>query len=130
MTARIVPSNVFAVVAAENNGIWRLDDSDAVGTAGVRRSDRVQVIAPSIPIAKQPELADLPAEVSDETVIVDTPNYYPAMNGHIEAVDNGQVESVWSAKQLGNPIVKAWNAALACTTLSARYEPSQSSEIS
>lgn len=74
-----------------------------------------EVIVVSIPFGKQAELADLFAGVSDDTVIVDTSNYYPTMNGHIEAVDNGQVESVWSAEQLGKPIVKAWNAALAGT---------------
>ncbi|KXX59481.1 NADPH-dependent F420 reductase [Rhodococcus sp. LB1] len=74
-----------------------------------------EVIILSIPFSKQPELAGLLAGVSDDTVIVDTSNYYPGMNGHIEAVDNGQVESVWSAEQLGKPIVKAWNAALAGT---------------
>ncbi|MGY1900076.1 NADPH-dependent F420 reductase [Nocardia gipuzkoensis] len=74
-----------------------------------------EVIVLSIPFAKQPELADLLAGVSGDTVIVDTSNYYPSMNGHVEAVDNGQVESVWSAEQLGKPIVKAWNAALAGT---------------
>ncbi|CAM5643951.1 3-hydroxyisobutyrate dehydrogenase [Streptomyces purpurascens] len=30
-------------------------------------------------------------------------------------MDNGQVESVWNAEQLGRPVVKAWNAALAET---------------
>ncbi len=30
-------------------------------------------------------------------------------------MDNGEVESVWNAKQLGRPVVKAWNAALAET---------------
>ncbi|MGY1939771.1 NADPH-dependent F420 reductase [Nocardia gipuzkoensis] len=74
-----------------------------------------EVIVLSIPFAKQPELAGVLAGVSGDTVIVDTSNYYPSMNGHIEAVDNGQVESVWSAEQLGKPIVKAWNAALAGT---------------
>ncbi len=74
-----------------------------------------EVIVLSIPFAKQPELAGVLAGVSGDTVIVDTSNYYPVMNGHIEAVDNGQVESVWSAEQLGRPIVKAWNAALAGT---------------
>nr|WP_033247560.1 NAD(P)-binding domain-containing protein [Nocardia carnea] len=73
------------------------------------------VIILSIPFAKQPELAGLLAGVADDTVIVDTSNYYPGMNGPVEAVDNGQVESVWSAEQLGKPIVKAWNAALAAT---------------
>ncbi|MGX9898739.1 NADPH-dependent F420 reductase [Arthrobacter sp. SA17] len=46
---------------------------------------------------------------------MDTSNYYPGMNGHIEAVIDGQVESLWSQEQLGRPVVKAWNAALAET---------------
>lgn len=73
------------------------------------------VIILSIPFSKQPELADLLAKAADDTVIVDTSNYYPFMNGAVEAVDKGQVESVWSEEQLGRPIVKAWNAALAAT---------------
>ncbi|MCQ6269342.1 NAD(P)-binding domain-containing protein [Pseudarthrobacter sp. R1] len=77
--------------------------------------DDRDVIILSIPFAKQPELADLLTKAAAETVIVDTSNYYPFMNGSVEAVDNGQVESVWSEEQLGRPIVKAWNAALAAT---------------
>ena len=73
------------------------------------------VIILSIPFSKQPELADHLAKAADDTVIVDTSNYYPFMNGAVESVDNGQVESVWAAEQLGRPIVKAWNAALAAT---------------
>ncbi|GCB51748.1 hypothetical protein SNL152K_9104 [Streptomyces sp. NL15-2K] len=54
--------------------------------------------------------------VSDETVVIDTSNYYPGMLSEpIEAVDNGQVESVYTAELLGRPVVKAWNAALAET---------------
>ncbi len=74
-----------------------------------------EVIILSIPFSKQPELAGLLATVPGETVIVDTSNYYPGLTGHIRAVDDGQVESLWSAAQLGRPIVKAWNAALAGT---------------
>lgn len=74
-----------------------------------------EVIVLSIPYSKQTELADLLATVADDTVIVDTSNYYPGMSGPVEAVDNGQVESLWSAEQLGRPVVKAWNAALAAT---------------
>lgn len=81
---------------------------------GAAMEDR-DVIILSIPFSKQPELADLLAKAADDTVIVDTANYYPYMNGPVEAVDNGQVESLWSAEQLGRPIVKAWNAALAAT---------------
>ncbi|EFC86793.1 NADPH-dependent F420 reductase [Parafrankia sp. EUN1f] len=74
-----------------------------------------EVIILSIPFGRQPEVADLVATAPREAVIVDTGNYYPFIAGNIRAVDDGQVESLWSAEQLGRPIVKAWNAALAAT---------------
>jgi predicted dinucleotide-binding enzyme len=77
-------------------------------------SDR-DVIVLAIPFSVQPKLAELLATASAETIVVDTSNYYPFMMGPVEAVDNGAVESVWSQEQLGRPIVKAWNAALAGT---------------
>lgn len=73
------------------------------------------VIILSVPFSVQPDLADLMARVDDQTIVVDTSNYYPFMNGPVEAVDNGQVESDWAQEALGRPIVKAWNAALAAT---------------
>ncbi|CAM5268323.1 NADP oxidoreductase OS=Streptomyces tendae OX=1932 GN=F3L20_06560 PE=4 SV=1 [Streptomyces tendae] len=74
------------------------------------------VIVLSIPFGVAGQLADLFASVPDETVVVDTSNYYPGtLIEPIEAVDNGQVESVYTAELLGRPVVKAWNAALAET---------------
>lgn len=73
------------------------------------------VVILSIPFGRIPALGDLLVSVPAETVVIDTSNYYPALNGHIEAVDNGQVESLWVAEQLGRPVVKAWNAVLAGT---------------
>ncbi|WP_330246675.1 MULTISPECIES: NAD(P)-binding domain-containing protein [unclassified Streptomyces] len=80
--------------------------------AAVRDRD---VIIISIPFDRVPELAELFTSVPDETVVIDTTNYYPHLNGRIEAVDNGQVESVRNAEVLGRPLIKAWNAALAET---------------
>ncbi|OYD70717.1 NADPH-dependent F420 reductase [Rhodococcus sp. OK302] len=73
------------------------------------------VVIMAIPFGVQPQLRELIATVPASTVVVDTSNYYPAMNGNIQAVVDGQVESLWSQEQLGRPIVKAWNAALAET---------------
>ncbi|MGX1564663.1 NADPH-dependent F420 reductase [Streptomyces sp. NPDC055506] len=73
------------------------------------------VVVLSIPFDRVPELAGLVASVPAGTVVIDTSNYYPHLNGRIEAVDDGEVESVWNAKQLGRPLAKAWNAALAET---------------
>lgn len=88
------------------------------GARAAEFADAVQgrdVIVLAIPFGVAGKLADLFASVSAETVVIDTSNYYPHLSGHIEAVDNGEVESVWNAKQLGRPVVKAWNAALAET---------------
>ncbi|MFC9911214.1 NADPH-dependent F420 reductase [Streptomyces sp. NPDC127197] len=85
----------------------------ATPAAAVQDKD---VIILSIPFHRVPELAGLLASAPGETVVIDTSNYYhPHLNGHIDAVDNGRVESLWIAEQLGRPVVKAWNAALAGT---------------
>ena len=89
--------------------------------AGVRAVDLEasvsarDVIILSIPFGKQPEVAKLLSSAPDEAIIADTANYYPTMNGHIAAIDDGQVESLWSQQQLARPVAKAWNAALAIT---------------
>ncbi|QCD53579.1 NADPH-dependent F420 reductase [Streptomyces hawaiiensis] len=74
-----------------------------------------QVIVLATPFGVAGKLAGLFASVPAETVVIDTSNYYPHLSGQIEAVDDGEVESVWNAEQLGRPVVKAWNAALAET---------------
>ncbi|MFG2359023.1 NADPH-dependent F420 reductase [Streptomyces sp. NPDC048521] len=88
------------------------------GARAVTAASAVQdkdVIILSIPFHRVPELSDPLASVPGETVVIDTSNYYPHLNGHIDAVVDGQVESLWVAEQLGRPVVKAWNAALAGT---------------
>ncbi|MFD5753204.1 NADPH-dependent F420 reductase [Streptomyces sp. NPDC127033] len=88
------------------------------GARAVALDDAVQgrdVVILSIPFERVPELAGLFDSVPDETVVIDTSNYYPHLSGSIEVVDKGQVESVRNAEALGRPVVKAWNAALAET---------------
>lgn len=70
----------------------------------------VDVVILSIPFNKIPDIAPLLAGLPDETVVIDTSNYYPSRDNRIEAVEAGQVESLWVAEQLGRPIAKAWNA--------------------
>jgi len=74
-----------------------------------------EVIILSVPFSVQPELAGLVAAAPQDAVVVDTSNYYPHLTGRHDAVESGQVESLWSQEQLGRPVVKAWNAALAVT---------------
>ena len=55
---------------------------------------------------------DLPKDLfaaGDNTVVVDTGNYYPQRDGRIAAIEDGTPESQWVAQQLGHPVVKAFN---------------------
>lgn len=70
----------------------------------------VDVVILSIPLNRIPEVAPLFTDVPAETVVIDTSNYYPARDNRIEAIEDGQVESLWVTEQLGRPVVKAWNA--------------------
>lgn len=70
----------------------------------------VDAIILSIPLNSLPDLAPLLADVPEDVVVVDTSNYYPLRDGQIDAIEDGQVESLWVVEQLGRPIAKAWNA--------------------
>lgn len=82
--------------------------AEAVATEEALRD--VEVIILSIPLNRIPDVAPLMAGLPEETVVIDTSNYYPFRDDRIEAIEAGQVESLWVAEQLGRPIAKAWNA--------------------
>ena len=76
----------------------------------------VDVLIVSVPLTRLPELRPLLDQLPDDAVVIDTSNYYPAWNGPVPALEDGQVvESQWVVEQLGRPVVKAWNAILAST---------------
>lgn len=70
----------------------------------------VDVLILSIPLNRIPEIAPLIAGIPENTVVIDTSNYYPLRDEKIAAIESGQVESLWVVEQLGRPIAKAWNA--------------------
>lgn len=85
----------------------------AGGARAVAAADAVadvDVLILSVPLNRVPGIAPLIAAVPAETVVIDTSNYYPGRDGRIDAIEAGQVESLWVAEQLGRPVVKAWNA--------------------
>ncbi|MFC3314425.1 NADPH-dependent F420 reductase [Falsigemmobacter intermedius] len=77
--------------------------------------DGVDAVILSIPfpaIAELPEdlFAGLPAGVP----VIDTGNYYPGMRDpNIPEIDEGMVESLWVSRQIGRPVIKAFNNILA-----------------
>ncbi|SER33596.1 NAD(P)-binding domain-containing protein [Arthrobacter sp. OV608] len=70
----------------------------------------VEVLVSSIPLNRMVGVAPLLRRISDDAVLIDTSNYYPARDGRIAAIDDGQVESVWVSEMLGRPVAKTWNA--------------------
>lgn len=78
-------------------------------TAGEAVRD-VDVVILSIPLNRMPQIAATIAGAAPETIVIDTSNYYPVRDSRVEAIDAGQVESLWVTEQLGRPVVKAWNA--------------------
>ena len=67
------------------------------------------VVILSIPFIRIPDLKTLVAELPEESVIIDTSNYIPARDERLEAIENGQPDSVWASEQISRPLAKAWN---------------------
>jgi predicted dinucleotide-binding enzyme len=73
-----------------------------------RAEDLVVVAIPEAAVPELPE--DLFDDMSEDVVVVDTGNYYPRQrDGRIEEIEDGMTESRWVARQLGRPVVKAFN---------------------
>jgi predicted dinucleotide-binding enzyme len=73
-----------------------------------RDRDVVIVTIPEKNVARLPK--DLFAGATERAVVVDTGNYYPQQrDGRIAEIEQGMTESRWVSRQLGRPVVKAFN---------------------
>jgi predicted dinucleotide-binding enzyme len=69
-----------------------------------------EVVVVTIPVKNVPKLPrDLFANTPDTVPVIDTGNYYPQRDGHIDAIEQGTTECRWVAQQLGRPVIKAFN---------------------
>jgi 8-hydroxy-5-deazaflavin:NADPH oxidoreductase len=69
-----------------------------------------EVVIVTIPMKNIPQLAGLFDGVPKDVVVVDTGNYYPQQrDGRIDEIEEGATESRWVSRQLGRPVVKAFN---------------------
>lgn len=87
----------------------------------------VEAVILSIPLNRIADIAPLVACLPDNTVVIDTSNYYPFRDSKIQAIEDGQVESLWVAEQLGRPIAKAWNA-IGSASLAKKGKPAGASD--
>lgn len=103
------------VVIANSRGPDTLREVEAeTGATAVTVRDAARgkdVVVVTIPEKNVPQLpADLFEGVGDDVVVVDTGNYYPRhRDGWIAEIEDGTPESMWVARQLGRPVVKAFN---------------------
>lgn len=102
------------VLIANSRGPETLRElADETGAKAVTAKEAVQgveVVVVTIPLKAVPALAkDLFANVPKDVIVIDTNNYYPVRDGHIEALQQGTVESVWVSEQLGRPVIKVFN---------------------
>ncbi|NUO64305.1 MAG: NAD(P)-binding domain-containing protein [Gemmatimonadaceae bacterium] len=68
------------------------------------------VVIVTIPEKNVPRLPKGLFAGADRTVVVDTGNYYPRnRDGRIDEIENGMTESRWVERQIGHPVVKAFN---------------------
>lgn len=100
--------------------------AEAVAVGAVARNAELVIV--SIPEKAVP---GLPGGVLDGvlagTPVIDTGNYYPRRDGLIQPIEDGMPESVWVARQLGRPVIKAFNAIYARHLLD-RHRPAGGSD--
>jgi predicted dinucleotide-binding enzyme len=84
------------------------------GARAVDRGDAVRdvdLIVLTIPLKSVQDLPpDLFADAPAAVPVVDTCNYYPRQrDGQIEGIEAGLAESRWVERQIGHPVIKAFN---------------------
>lgn len=114
------------VKVANSRGPQTIDvellSSGARAVTTVEAMADVDVVILSIPLNRIPGIAAHIAVLPEETIVIDTSNYYPFRDDKIEAIEAGQVESLWVADHLGRPVAKAWNA-IGSASLASKGRP-------
>ena len=102
------------IAIANSRGPESLRDfASEVGATAVTATEAArggEMVVITIPERGVPQLPrDLFAGVPANVVVIDTGNYYPARDGRIPAIEQGQPESAWVAGQIGRSVIKAFN---------------------
>lgn len=105
------------VKIADIRSINKLEGKDFKGTAVTFEEviQNIDVLIISLPFHVIPTIKEKLSQLNEDTIIVDTTNYYPFRDGSIQAIEDGKVESVWVAEQIEKPVIKAFNNLLAMT---------------
>jgi|tagenome__1003787_1003787.scaffolds.fasta_scaffold20913957_2 predicted dinucleotide-binding enzyme len=125
--ARRLSADGHAVTLANSRGPHTLRDlAEEIGATAAgagEAAEGAEVIITSVPFPRVPSLREPISRTPRDVIVIDTSNYYSFKDGVIQAVEDGQVESVWVQEQLGRPIVKAWNTILAGSFMTKASPP-------
>jgi predicted dinucleotide-binding enzyme len=110
------------VLIANSRGPETLSQVErATGAVPVAISDaakRVDLLVIAIPMKSVPSLSkDLLSELPLSSPIIDTGNYYPLRDGVIPEIAGGAIESEWTSRVLGRPVIKVFNNIVADSLL-------------
>ncbi|WP_037571395.1 NADPH-dependent F420 reductase [Phaeacidiphilus oryzae] len=91
------------------------EETGATAVPATEAAQGARLVVVTVPLKNVPALPDgILDGAADGLVVVDTNNYYPQRDGRIDAVeDEGLTESRWVERQLGHPVVKAFNGTYA-----------------
>ncbi|MFD0317401.1 NADPH-dependent F420 reductase [Streptomyces flavalbus] len=117
------------VSVANSRGPHTLQELAAeTGATPVRAEEAArgaEVVVITVPLKAVPDLPPgLLKEAADGVAVIDTNNYYPAQrDGRISGIeDEGLTESRWVERQIGHPVIKAFNGTYAQDILD-RHRP-------
>ncbi|WP_420709110.1 NADPH-dependent F420 reductase [Streptomyces sp. NRRL S-37] len=102
--------------------------AEETGATPVRAEDAArgaEIVVVTVPLKAVPDLpSGLFDEAADDVAVIETGNYYPRRrDGRIAGIeDEGLTESRWTERQLGHPVIKAFNGTYAQDILD-RHRP-------
>ena len=91
------------------------EETGATAVTAAEAARGAQIVVVTVPLKSVP---DLPSGIldgaADDVAVIDTGNYYPQQrDGRIAAIEDGLTESRWTEKQIGHPVIKAFNGTYA-----------------
>jgi predicted dinucleotide-binding enzyme len=93
-------------------------ETGATPVAAAKAAKGVDQLVIAIPMKSMPSLPkDLLSELPVSSPIIDTGNYYPLRDGLIPDIARGAIESEWTSRVLGRPVIKAFNNIVADSLL-------------
>lgn len=103
---------VFVANSRGPQSLAHLAKETGAKAVGVKEAAQAgDIVIVTIPESNIPGLPkDLFAGIPQKVVVIDTGNYYPRQrDGRIAEIESGVAESRWVERQLGRPVIKAFN---------------------